>query len=274
MPGFTQPTIPNLIAQPGMYRGRDGTMKVTPTFPNRDRNQQWGRGKGTFGGMTPTFGQGRPPIDAGFNRTAGNAPGMKSPWDDNPDDAWSDSIGDVDIDPGMGRMIDRRPPDRDWWEDRMADIRGQMNTVDPSTDWGDDRWMDTYEPGDYVQVKADGNPNFGKAWDGDSWEDTDPNDPSNASMFAESAAWDDDYQTGLKEAWANNDETAFQRWRNLARANMQSQWQDQAQTSQPAQPVYSLPKQPGKPTPKQPTTPQVPPYREPDPWPKKQTPIY
>lgn len=237
-------------------------------------------------GLRPTFGNRRSiPIDPTFDmnpkgpripnvRPGGPAPQpSRSPWDLD-EDSWDVGLGEPEIDRGMGNIIDRRPNDRDWWQDRMADIRGQANTVDPSRDWGDDDWMDVYEPGDAVQVKADGNPNFGKAWDGDSWEDIDPNDASVASMFAESEGWDDDYQQGLKEAWANNDETAFQRWRNLARAYQTSQWQGQPSPTQPDQRV-SIPPMRGKPKPKAPTpTVPTPPTGQPDPWPKKQRPIY
>lgn len=298
MPGFTTPTIPSLIGTPEMYRGRDGSMKITPTFPNRDTTAKWGGGKGTFGGSSMTiggrplgdlFGQGRPEVDGGLGRVGGVS--NRGPWDDDPSDAWNDSITDIDIDSGMGRVgggqsmsqygiegisnpSNRRSNDPGYWQDRMDELRGQSNFVDPTQDWGDDDWQDVYEPGDAVNIKAGGNENFGKAWDGDSWEDIDPNDPSAASMFAESRAWDTDYQQGIQEAWQNNDEQAFQRWRNLARAYETSKWQNQQPATPTPEPQYSVPRNPGKPTPKPAPTPPTPPYQAPDPWKKKQSPIY
>lgn len=255
-----------------------------------------------FGAPQPTFGEGRPPIDDGFNRGGVQRAmppvrptprtGMdRSPWDI-PEDTWEASMGDLEIDRGMGRIGGSRPTgqygaegisapggrrsnDPAYWQGRISDLRGQTNFVDPTQDWGDDDWMDVYEPGDAVNVKADGNPNFGKAYDGDSWEDVDPTDPSVASMFAESAGWEDDYQSGIKEAWANNDEQGFQRWRNLARAYETSKWQNAQPQAVAPDPGYSVPRNPGK-RPAPPKAPAVPttPVAQPDPWRKKQSPIY
>lgn len=189
------------------------------------------------------------------------------------EDTWDGKQYGID---GISSPSNRRSNDPTWWQGKMDELRGMDNFVDPTQDWGDDDWMDFYEPGDSVNVKADGNPHFGQAWDGDSWEDIDPNDASVASMFAESLGWEDDYQQGLREAWTNNDETAFQRWRNLARAYETSKWQTQqpqtpATPTTPAQP--SRPNKPNKPAP--PKAPGVPtPVAQPDPWRKKQHPIY
>ena len=295
MPGFTTPTIPSLIGKPGMYRGRDGQMKMTPTFdPDDYGDTSWGGGKGTFGGSglpsfgggKPLFGQGRPPID-GMGRV-GAGP-SRGPWDETPEGIWTDDLDEIDIDGGMGRIggmrqygaegisspANRRSNDPSFWQGKIDELRSQSNFVDPTNDWGDEDWTQFYEPGDAVNVKAGGNENFGKAWDGDSWEDVDWNDPTVASMSAESRAWDTDYQQGIQEAWQNNDEVAFQRWRNLGRANMTSKWQGQQQTS-PAEPVYSVPRNPGNgKKPQQPKPPSVnPPTSQPDPWRKKQSPIY